>query len=47
MFTRPLFCENSVMREAGFSELNAAVFPINGIISVVFFAFVLLDWVTG
>ena len=47
MFTLPLFCENSVMREANLSELNAAVFPTNGVISVVFFAFALLDWVTG
>jgi hypothetical protein len=47
VFTRPLFCENSVMREGDLSKLNAAVFPMNGILSVVFFAFVLLYWVTG
>ncbi len=47
MFTRPLFCENSVMREADLSGLNAAVFPINGVISVLFCAFALVDWVTG
>ena len=47
MFPRPLYCEKSVMCEADLSELNAAVFPTNGVISVVFFAFVLLDWVTG
>ena len=47
MFTRPFFCENSLVHRADLSELNAAVFPINGIISVVFFVFVLLDWMTG
>jgi hypothetical protein len=47
VFTRLLFCENAVMREADLSELNAAVFPASRNISAVFFAFVLLDWVTG
>ena len=46
MFTRPLFCKNSSVGGADLSKLNAAVSPINGVISVVFFAFV-LDWVTG
>jgi hypothetical protein len=35
------------MREPDLSELSAAVSSINGVISVVFFSFVLLDWVTG
>jgi hypothetical protein len=43
VFMRPLLCENSLVREADTSELNAAVPPINGVISVVFFALVLLD----
>ena len=47
MFARPHFCENSVMRGANLSELNAAVSRKNGVISVVLFAFALLDWVTG
>jgi hypothetical protein len=47
VFTWPLFCENSVMRKGDLSELNAAVSRKNGVISVVFFAFALLDWVTG
>ena len=47
MFMRPLFYENSLVREANLSEFNAAVFPTNRVISVVFFAFMLLDWVMG
>ena len=43
MFTWPLFCETSLVRGANLSELNATVSRKNGVISVVFFAFVLLD----
>jgi hypothetical protein len=35
------------VRGANLSELSAAVSRKNGVISVVFFAFALLDWVTG
>jgi hypothetical protein len=45
--TRPLLCENSLVREADPSELNAAVPQMNKIISDVFFALVLLDRVVS
>lgn len=43
MFTRPLFCERSLVRGANLSELDAAVSSKNGDISIVFSTFVLLD----
>jgi 4-hydroxybenzoate polyprenyltransferase len=42
-----LFYENRLVREDDLSKLNAAFFTMNGIISVVFFVFVLLDRVVG
>jgi len=42
-----LFYENRLVREDDLSRLNAAFFAMNGIISVVFFVFVLLDRLVG
>jgi 4-hydroxybenzoate polyprenyltransferase len=43
MFTRPLICEYSLVREDDLSKLNPAFFAMNGVISVVLLIFVLLD----
>lgn len=42
-----LFYEHSLVREGDLSRVNAAFFTMNGVISVVFFAFVLMDRVWG
>ena len=42
-----LFYEQSLVREDDLSKLNVAFFTMNGVISLVFFVFVLLDRVMG
>ena len=42
-----LFYEQSLVRENDLSKLNMAFFTMNGVISTIFFAFVLLDRVIG
>jgi len=42
-----LFYEQSLVRKNDLSKLNMAFFTMNGLISFIFFAFVLLDWVIG
>ena len=42
-----LFYEQSLVRKGDLSKLNMAFFTMNGVISLIFFAFVLLDRVIG
>jgi 4-hydroxybenzoate polyprenyltransferase len=42
-----LFYEQSLVREDDLSKLNVAFFTMNGVISTIFFAFVLLDRMLG
>ena len=42
-----LFYEQSLVRKDDLSKLNMAFFTMNGVISLIFFAFVLLDRVVG
>jgi 4-hydroxybenzoate polyprenyltransferase len=42
-----LFYEQSLVRKDGLSKLDMAFFTMNGVISLIFFAFVLLDRVIG
>jgi 4-hydroxybenzoate polyprenyltransferase len=39
-----LFYEQSLVRKDDLSRLDMAFFTMNGVISLVFFVFVLLDW---
>jgi 4-hydroxybenzoate polyprenyltransferase len=42
-----LFYEQSLVRKDDLSKLNVAFFTMNGVISTIFFLFVLLDRVIG
>jgi 4-hydroxybenzoate polyprenyltransferase len=42
-----LFYEQSLVRKDDLSKLNMAFFTMNGVISTIFFVFVLLDRVTS
>src|SRR5215203_4479176 len=42
-----LFYEQSLVRKDDLSRLDMAFFTMNGVISLVFFVFVLLDWLIG
>ncbi|HZY57823.1 MAG TPA: hypothetical protein VFE09_08525, partial [Rubrobacteraceae bacterium] len=42
-----LFYEHSLVRKDDLSKLDMAFFTMNGVISLIFFAFVLLDRVVG
>jgi 4-hydroxybenzoate polyprenyltransferase len=42
-----LFYEQSLVKKGDLSKLDMAFFTMNGVISLIFFAFVLLDRVIG